>query len=55
MRDQRGTQELLTKLTDRLTVAHRYYEELALAAGQEAKPATGPAQERVQAPVESVR
>jgi hypothetical protein len=55
MRDQRGTQELLTKLTDRLTVAHRYYEELALAAGQEAKPATGPTQERVQAPVESVR
>jgi len=55
MRDQRGTQELLTKLTDRLTVAHRYYEELALAAGQESKPATGPTQERVQAPAESAR
>jgi hypothetical protein len=55
MRDQRGTQELLTKLTDRLTVAHRYYEELALTAGQESMPATMSTQERVQAPVESAR
>jgi len=55
MRDQGGTQELLTKLTDRLTVAHRYYEELALAAGRESMPATVPTQERVQAPVESAR
>jgi hypothetical protein len=56
MRDQRGTQELLTKLTDRLIVANRYYEELALAAGQESMPATrSRAQERVPAPVESAR
>ncbi|HEX5686729.1 MAG TPA: hypothetical protein VFY73_22195 [Ideonella sp.] len=56
MRDQRGTQELLAKLTDRLIVANRYYEELALAAGQESMPATRPrAQERVPAPVESAR